>query len=154
MYRSPATGLLCHIPPVNLPACQLSLSLSSPPDKYSFYWGIFHFSLSLSLQLVPLIGFISVGLGSAVLYLLRLALYSPDVRYALRCPGTPGAPLGLAPHPQSLGGSAQLWWNAQTQLHGEQWGENVGLEVAGGKLGGWIPSPWFGAVGEGPPQPR
>ncbi|KAM7028475.1 NADH dehydrogenase [ubiquinone] 1 alpha subcomplex subunit 4-like 2 isoform 1-T1 [Acridotheres tristis] len=31
--------------------------------------------------LVPLIGFISVGLGSAVLYLLRLALYSPDVSW-------------------------------------------------------------------------
>lgn len=49
VYRSPATGLLCHISPVNLPVCQLSLSLSSRPDKYSFYWGIFHFSLSLSL---------------------------------------------------------------------------------------------------------
>uniref|UniRef100_A0A8D2P617 NDUFA4 mitochondrial complex associated like 2 n=1 Tax=Zosterops lateralis melanops TaxID=1220523 RepID=A0A8D2P617_ZOSLA len=32
-------------------------------------------------ELVPLIGFISVGLGSAVLYLLRLALYSPDVSW-------------------------------------------------------------------------
>ncbi|XP_009280551.1 NADH dehydrogenase [ubiquinone] 1 alpha subcomplex subunit 4-like 2 [Aptenodytes patagonicus] len=31
--------------------------------------------------LIPLIGFISVGLGSAVLYLLRLALYSPDVSW-------------------------------------------------------------------------
>ncbi|NWT31553.1 NUA4L dehydrogenase, partial [Cardinalis cardinalis] len=31
--------------------------------------------------LVPLIGFISVGLGSAVLYLARLALYSPDVSW-------------------------------------------------------------------------
>ncbi|XP_074785752.1 NADH dehydrogenase [ubiquinone] 1 alpha subcomplex subunit 4-like 2 isoform X1 [Athene noctua] len=31
--------------------------------------------------LIPLIGFISVGLGSAVLYLLRLALYSPDVSF-------------------------------------------------------------------------
>uniref|UniRef100_A0A8B9Q8R7 Uncharacterized protein n=1 Tax=Apteryx owenii TaxID=8824 RepID=A0A8B9Q8R7_APTOW len=53
--------------------------------------------------LIPLIGFISVGLGSAVLYLLRLALYSPDVRYGAgalsssarvsgrRAPGTPGA---------------------------------------------------------------
>lgn len=47
VYCSPATGLLCHISPVNLPVCQLSLSLSSRPDKYSFYWGIFHFSLSL-----------------------------------------------------------------------------------------------------------
>ncbi|XP_052521194.1 NADH dehydrogenase [ubiquinone] 1 alpha subcomplex subunit 4-like 2 isoform X3 [Tympanuchus pallidicinctus] len=35
----------------------------------------------LQFKLVPLIGFISVGLGSAVLYLLRLALYSPDIRY-------------------------------------------------------------------------
>uniref|UniRef100_A0A8C6J7E8 Uncharacterized protein n=1 Tax=Melopsittacus undulatus TaxID=13146 RepID=A0A8C6J7E8_MELUD len=35
----------------------------------------------LSLQLIPLIGFISVGMGSAVLYLLRLALYSPDVSW-------------------------------------------------------------------------
>ncbi|XP_065515672.1 NADH dehydrogenase [ubiquinone] 1 alpha subcomplex subunit 4-like 2 isoform X1 [Lathamus discolor] len=50
VYRSPATGLLCHISPVNLP-------------------------------LIPLIGFISVGMGSAVLYLLRLALYSPDVSW-------------------------------------------------------------------------
>ncbi|XP_027529134.1 uncharacterized protein LOC113962573 isoform X1 [Neopelma chrysocephalum] len=33
--------------------------------------------------LIPLIGFISVGLGSAVLYLLRLALYSPDVRWKI-----------------------------------------------------------------------
>uniref|UniRef100_A0A8C5U7L0 Uncharacterized protein n=1 Tax=Malurus cyaneus samueli TaxID=2593467 RepID=A0A8C5U7L0_9PASS len=41
-----------------------------------------------------LIGFISVGLGSAVLYLLRLALYSPDVRYGLGCPGHPWASLG------------------------------------------------------------
>uniref|UniRef100_A0A8D0FVA8 NDUFA4 mitochondrial complex associated like 2 n=1 Tax=Strix occidentalis caurina TaxID=311401 RepID=A0A8D0FVA8_STROC len=32
-------------------------------------------------HLIPLIGFISVGLGSAVLYLLRLALYSPDVSW-------------------------------------------------------------------------
>uniref|UniRef100_A0A8C4TLR8 NDUFA4 mitochondrial complex associated like 2 n=1 Tax=Falco tinnunculus TaxID=100819 RepID=A0A8C4TLR8_FALTI len=32
-------------------------------------------------RLIPLIGFISVGLGSAVLYLLRLALYSPDVSW-------------------------------------------------------------------------
>ncbi|XP_029892650.1 NADH dehydrogenase [ubiquinone] 1 alpha subcomplex subunit 4-like 2 isoform X4 [Aquila chrysaetos chrysaetos] len=32
-------------------------------------------------QLIPLIGFISVGLGSAVLYLLRLALYSPDISF-------------------------------------------------------------------------
>lgn len=48
VYRSPATGLPCHISPVNLPVCQLSLSLSSRPDKYSFYWGIFHFSLFLS----------------------------------------------------------------------------------------------------------
>ncbi|XP_049675587.1 NADH dehydrogenase [ubiquinone] 1 alpha subcomplex subunit 4-like 2 isoform X1 [Accipiter gentilis] len=39
--------------------------------------------------LIPLIGFISVGLGSAVLYLLRLALYSPDVRYGLGCPRAP-----------------------------------------------------------------
>ncbi|XP_064899642.1 NADH dehydrogenase [ubiquinone] 1 alpha subcomplex subunit 4-like 2 isoform X2 [Columba livia] len=31
--------------------------------------------------LIPLIGFISVGLGSAVLYLARLALYSPDVSF-------------------------------------------------------------------------
>ncbi|XP_029892646.1 NADH dehydrogenase [ubiquinone] 1 alpha subcomplex subunit 4-like 2 isoform X1 [Aquila chrysaetos chrysaetos] len=31
--------------------------------------------------LIPLIGFISVGLGSAVLYLLRLALYSPDISF-------------------------------------------------------------------------
>ncbi|XP_063997622.1 NADH dehydrogenase [ubiquinone] 1 alpha subcomplex subunit 4-like 2 [Pogoniulus pusillus] len=31
--------------------------------------------------LIPLIGFISVGMGSAVLYLLRLALYSPDVSW-------------------------------------------------------------------------
>uniref|UniRef100_A0A8C3NRD5 Uncharacterized protein n=1 Tax=Cyanoderma ruficeps TaxID=181631 RepID=A0A8C3NRD5_9PASS len=61
-------------------------------------------------HLVPLIGFISVGLGSAVLYLLRLALYSPDVRYGLRCPGHPqDTPQGLPPHPQSTGGSAQLW---------------------------------------------
>uniref|UniRef100_A0A8C0VMT4 Uncharacterized protein n=1 Tax=Cyanistes caeruleus TaxID=156563 RepID=A0A8C0VMT4_CYACU len=61
----------------------------------------------LSPSLVPLIGFISVGLGSAVLYLLRLALYSPDVRYGLRCPGHPQA---LTPHPQSLGGPAQVWF--------------------------------------------
>ncbi|XP_048788809.1 NADH dehydrogenase [ubiquinone] 1 alpha subcomplex subunit 4-like 2 isoform X1 [Lagopus muta] len=35
--------------------------------------------------LVPLIGFISVGLGSAVLYLLRLALYSPDISPTASC---------------------------------------------------------------------
>uniref|UniRef100_A0A8B9S2Q9 NUA4L dehydrogenase n=1 Tax=Accipiter nisus TaxID=211598 RepID=A0A8B9S2Q9_9AVES len=35
----------------------------------------------LGHYLIPLIGFISVGLGSAVLYLLRLALYSPDVSW-------------------------------------------------------------------------
>uniref|UniRef100_A0A8B9ZVK4 NUA4L dehydrogenase n=1 Tax=Anas zonorhyncha TaxID=75864 RepID=A0A8B9ZVK4_9AVES len=38
-------------------------------------------ALPLMGTLVPLIGFISVGLGSAVLYLLRLALYSPDVSW-------------------------------------------------------------------------
>uniref|UniRef100_A0A8B9ZVH9 NADH dehydrogenase [ubiquinone] 1 alpha subcomplex subunit 4-like 2 n=1 Tax=Anas zonorhyncha TaxID=75864 RepID=A0A8B9ZVH9_9AVES len=38
-------------------------------------------TLRPSSLLVPLIGFISVGLGSAVLYLLRLALYSPDVSW-------------------------------------------------------------------------
>uniref|UniRef100_A0A8C3DCL8 Uncharacterized protein n=1 Tax=Corvus moneduloides TaxID=1196302 RepID=A0A8C3DCL8_CORMO len=38
-------------------------------------------SNSSPTRLVPLIGFISVGLGSAVLYLLRLALYSPDVSW-------------------------------------------------------------------------
>ncbi|XP_066474369.1 NADH dehydrogenase [ubiquinone] 1 alpha subcomplex subunit 4-like 2 [Tiliqua scincoides] len=31
--------------------------------------------------LIPLIGFIGLGLGSAALYLLRLALYSPDVSW-------------------------------------------------------------------------
>uniref|UniRef100_A0A803V1F6 NDUFA4 mitochondrial complex associated like 2 n=14 Tax=Neoaves TaxID=3078114 RepID=A0A803V1F6_FICAL len=45
------------------------------------YFSFLSLPLSLSLQLVPLIGFISVGLGSAVLYLLRLALYSPDVSW-------------------------------------------------------------------------
>ncbi|XP_065432124.1 NADH dehydrogenase [ubiquinone] 1 alpha subcomplex subunit 4-like 2 isoform X1 [Chrysemys picta bellii] len=33
------------------------------------------------LQLIPLIGFIGLGLGSAALYLLRLALCSPDVSW-------------------------------------------------------------------------
>uniref|UniRef100_A0A803TMJ4 NDUFA4 mitochondrial complex associated like 2 n=1 Tax=Anolis carolinensis TaxID=28377 RepID=A0A803TMJ4_ANOCA len=32
-------------------------------------------------QLIPLIGFIGLGLGSAALYLLRLAIYSPDVSW-------------------------------------------------------------------------
>ncbi|XP_053226447.1 NADH dehydrogenase [ubiquinone] 1 alpha subcomplex subunit 4-like 2 [Podarcis raffonei] len=31
--------------------------------------------------LIPLIGFIGLGLGSAALYLLRLAIYSPDVSW-------------------------------------------------------------------------
>ncbi|XP_069662610.1 NADH dehydrogenase [ubiquinone] 1 alpha subcomplex subunit 4-like 2 isoform X1 [Haliaeetus albicilla] len=39
--------------------------------------------------LIPLIGFISVGLGSAVLYLLRLALYSPDVSSVAHGPCSP-----------------------------------------------------------------
>lgn len=69
--------------PCKSPGVSALPSLSSRPDKYSFYLGIFHLSsLSLSLQLIPLISFISLGMGSAVLYLLRLALYSPDVRYA------------------------------------------------------------------------
>uniref|UniRef100_A0A8B9FNR4 NDUFA4 mitochondrial complex associated like 2 n=1 Tax=Amazona collaria TaxID=241587 RepID=A0A8B9FNR4_9PSIT len=38
-------------------------------------------TLNPSSLLIPLIGFISVGMGSAVLYLLRLALYSPDVSW-------------------------------------------------------------------------
>lgn len=33
----------------------------------------------LSLQLIPMVGFICLGMGSAGLYLLRLALRSPDV---------------------------------------------------------------------------
>lgn len=33
----------------------------------------------LFLQLIPMIGFICLGMGSAGLYLLRLALRSPDV---------------------------------------------------------------------------
>ncbi|KAM8990516.1 NADH dehydrogenase [ubiquinone] 1 alpha subcomplex subunit 4-like 2 isoform 1-T1 [Ara ararauna] len=72
VYRSPATGLLCHISPVNLP-------------------------------LIPLIGFISVGMGSAILYLLRLALYSPDVRYGSGCPW-----------------GAQGSWMGYDTLHGKQ----------------------------------
>lgn len=32
-----------------------------------------------SPQLIPMIGFIGLGMGSAALYLLRLALRSPDV---------------------------------------------------------------------------
>uniref|UniRef100_A0A8D0H407 NDUFA4 mitochondrial complex associated like 2 n=1 Tax=Sphenodon punctatus TaxID=8508 RepID=A0A8D0H407_SPHPU len=31
--------------------------------------------------LIPLIGFIGLGMGSAGLYLLRLALYSPDISW-------------------------------------------------------------------------
>uniref|UniRef100_A0A8D1Y067 NDUFA4 mitochondrial complex associated like 2 n=1 Tax=Sus scrofa TaxID=9823 RepID=A0A8D1Y067_PIG len=34
---------------------------------------------SVFLQLIPMIGFIGLGMGSAALYLLRLALRSPDV---------------------------------------------------------------------------
>lgn len=34
---------------------------------------------SVSPQLIPMIGFIGLGMGSAALYLLRLALRSPDV---------------------------------------------------------------------------
>ncbi|CAD7676797.1 unnamed protein product [Nyctereutes procyonoides] len=34
---------------------------------------------SPSRQLIPMIGFIGLGMGSAALYLLRLALRSPDV---------------------------------------------------------------------------
>ncbi|KAM3657527.1 NADH dehydrogenase [ubiquinone] 1 alpha subcomplex subunit 4-like 2 [Ammospiza caudacuta] len=43
--------------------------------------GIFSRHVKRHPGLVPLIGFISVGLGSAVLYLARLALYSPDVSW-------------------------------------------------------------------------
>uniref|UniRef100_A0A8D2J3U3 NDUFA4 mitochondrial complex associated like 2 n=1 Tax=Varanus komodoensis TaxID=61221 RepID=A0A8D2J3U3_VARKO len=35
----------------------------------------------LSLQLIPLIGFLGLGVGSAAFYLLRLAIYSPDVSW-------------------------------------------------------------------------
>ncbi|XP_015742525.1 NADH dehydrogenase [ubiquinone] 1 alpha subcomplex subunit 4-like 2 isoform X2 [Coturnix japonica] len=51
----------------SLPPLIQSLQLTAPP--------------CCAAPLVPLIGFISVGLGSAVLYLLRLALYSPDVSW-------------------------------------------------------------------------
>ncbi|XP_042308800.1 NADH dehydrogenase [ubiquinone] 1 alpha subcomplex subunit 4-like 2 isoform X2 [Sceloporus undulatus] len=40
-----------------------------------------HSSVVTFFQLIPLIGFIGLGLGSAALYLLRLAIYSPDVSW-------------------------------------------------------------------------
>lgn len=160
VYRSPATGLRCHISPVNLPVCQLSLSLSSRPDKYSFYWGIFHFSslspsLSLSPQLVPLIGFISVGLGSAVLYLLRLALYSPDVRYGSGRPRAPPGHSASAPGAEEPVPSGGRHWGAQgvqpgtrQHLHGEPGWGRTWLRVPGvcGGVRG-APSPRLGERG-------
>ncbi|XP_059575330.1 NADH dehydrogenase [ubiquinone] 1 alpha subcomplex subunit 4-like 2 [Alligator mississippiensis] len=44
-------------------------------------WVIFSRHLKRHPGLIPLISFISLGMGSAVLYLLRLALYSPDVSW-------------------------------------------------------------------------
>ncbi|XP_040474851.1 NADH dehydrogenase [ubiquinone] 1 alpha subcomplex subunit 4-like 2 isoform X1 [Falco naumanni] len=100
--------------------------------------------------LIPLIGFISVGLGSAVLYLLRLALYSPDVRYGSGCPW---APLGhLARAPGAEGADVQVRrvgtmvhkvpgctptpsWQTWVQRHPE--GVREGAEVPGGGEGTW-----------------
>ncbi|NXF84747.1 NUA4L dehydrogenase, partial [Eubucco bourcierii] len=69
--------------------------------------------------LIPLIGFISVGMGSAVLYLLRLALYSPDVSWDRK--NNPEPWNKLSPTDQykvSTGGSRNLGlvvWNCHVQ---------------------------------------
>uniref|UniRef100_A0A663NF73 Uncharacterized protein n=1 Tax=Athene cunicularia TaxID=194338 RepID=A0A663NF73_ATHCN len=71
-------------------------------------------SNSSPTRLIPLIGFISVGLGSAVLYLLRLALYSPDVRYGR---GGPGPSPALAPEIDRGMGNQ---WDGRLK---KEWGE-------------------------------
>ncbi|KYO49114.1 NADH dehydrogenase [ubiquinone] 1 alpha subcomplex subunit 4-like 2 [Alligator mississippiensis] len=64
-----------------LAACSLGVGSSTPGE--SPLTTQLHSSPRAShrTQLIPLISFISLGMGSAVLYLLRLALYSPDVSW-------------------------------------------------------------------------
>ncbi|XP_062975317.1 NADH dehydrogenase [ubiquinone] 1 alpha subcomplex subunit 4-like 2 [Elgaria multicarinata webbii] len=50
-------------------------------DRAALLLGIFPRNLKKRFGLIPLIGFIGLGLGSAALYLLRLAIYSPDVSW-------------------------------------------------------------------------
>ncbi|KAI5935026.1 NADH dehydrogenase [ubiquinone] 1 alpha subcomplex subunit 4-like 2 [Manis javanica] len=56
--RCPNSSL---VPPVDIPHLHFAGSLPACP------------------RLIPMIGFIGLGMGSAALYLLRLALRSPDV---------------------------------------------------------------------------
>ncbi|XP_053155432.1 NADH dehydrogenase [ubiquinone] 1 alpha subcomplex subunit 4-like 2 [Hemicordylus capensis] len=53
----------------------------SPGMKNTTLWGMFSRHVKRHPGLIPLISFIGLGLGSATLYLLRLALYSPDVSW-------------------------------------------------------------------------
>ncbi|XP_061477695.1 NADH dehydrogenase [ubiquinone] 1 alpha subcomplex subunit 4-like 2 [Rhineura floridana] len=53
----------------------------SPGTKGAPRTGLLFREIKRRPSLIPLIGFIGLGLGTAALYLLRLAIYSPDVSW-------------------------------------------------------------------------
>ncbi|XP_025048489.1 NADH dehydrogenase [ubiquinone] 1 alpha subcomplex subunit 4-like 2 [Alligator sinensis] len=57
------------------------MELIPEPSRSGGCWESRRTARTWGSQLIPLISFIGLGMGSAALYLLRLALYSPDVSW-------------------------------------------------------------------------